>query len=96
MQIIFRLYRTKDQLFLLTEPTHSGDDNEGNGDAGDDFSRHGSVGFLYEIPQTDLVLDELSAAEILFNLFFNIIGFFLHLLDNVFLPCVVFILTAGF
>ena len=50
------------------EPTHSGDDNEGNGDAGDDFSRHGSVGFLYEVPQTDLVLDKLSAPEILLNL----------------------------
>ena len=50
------------------EPTHSGDDNEGNGDAGDDFSCHGSVGLLYEIPQTDLVLDKLSAPEILFNL----------------------------
>ena len=92
--------------------THSGDDNEGNGDAGDDLSCHGSVGLLYEIPQTDLVFDKLSTPEILFNLwenstsclqtenlshlFLNIVGFFLHLLDNVFLPCVVFILTAGF
>ena len=50
------------------ELTHSGDDNEGNGDAGDDLSCHGSVGLLYEIPQTDLVLDKLSAPEILFNL----------------------------
>ena len=72
------------------------DDDEGDGDAGDDFSCHGSVWLLYEIPQADLVLDELSAPEILFNLFLNIVGFFLHLLDNVFLPCVVFILTAGF
>ena len=88
------------------------DDDEGDGDAGDDFSCHGSVGLLYEIPKTDLVFDKLSTPEILFNLwenstsclqtenlshlFLNIVGFFLHLLDNVFLPCVVFILTAGF
>ena len=99
-------------MVLNRQHTDSGDDNEGNGDAGDDFSCHGSVGLLYEIPQTDLVFDKLSTPEILFNLwenstsclqtenlshlFLNIVGFFLHLLDNVFLPCVVFILTAGF
>ena len=50
------------------EPTNCGDDDEGNGDAGDDFSCHGSVGLLYEIPQADLVLDKLSAPEIFLNL----------------------------
>ena len=44
------------------------DDDEGDGDAGDDFSCHGSVGLLYEIPQADLVLDKLSAPEIFLNL----------------------------
>ena len=92
IKIIFR----HDGIKTPAEPTHSGDDDEGDGDAGDDLGGHGSVGLLYEIPQADLVLDELSAPEILFNLFLNIVGFFLHLLDNVFLPSVVFILTAGF
>ena len=43
---------------------YGGDDDEGDGDAGDDFSCHGSVGLLNEIPETDLVLDEPSATEI--------------------------------
>ena len=55
-------------MVLNRQHTDSGDDNEGNGDAGDDFSCHGSVGLLYEIPQTDLVFDKLSTPEILFNL----------------------------
>ena len=44
------------------------DDDEGDGDAGDDFSCHGSVWLLYEIPQADLVLHKFSAPEIFFDL----------------------------
>ena len=44
------------------------DDDEGDGDAGDDFSCHGSVWLLYEIPQADLVLHKFTAPEIFFDL----------------------------
>ena len=47
---------------------HGGYHHEGDRDAGDDFSCHGSVGLLNEIPQTDLVLDKPTAPKIFLNL----------------------------
>ena len=59
IKIIFRHAGIK----TPAEPTHSGDDDEGDGDAGNDLGGHGSVGLLYEIPQADLVLDEAEDVE---------------------------------
>ena len=63
---------------------------------------HRQIWYLtnFPLPKSSSTCGKISTyhpqTENLSHLFLNIVGFFLHLLDNVFLPCVVFILTAGF
>ena len=60
-----------------------------------DLGSHGGVRLLYEIPEADLVLDKLPGPKVLLHLLPDVVGLFLHLLDDVLLPGVVFVLAAG-
>ena len=55
---------------------------------------HGGVGFFNQVPQAYLIFDKLSSPKIFLDLLPNVVGLFLHLLDHVFLPSVVLVLTT--
>ena len=50
---------------------------------------------FYQIPETDLIFDKLSRAEVLLHFLPDVVGFLFHLLDDVLFPGVVLILAAG-